>query len=283
MRAPVPAMMPPKRSDELPELYLDLLERALAHTLYEPVDVGIPERRYTRGLKNLLRRCGITVMYVSPAAAAKREEGRDWPLFAHTMIGLRRLSHLRSCVDQVLSDAVPGDLIEAGVWRGGAGILMRGVLRARGVTDRDVWVADSFAGLPPPDASSHPADAGSIWHEWRELAVTRSEVEANYRSYALLDKHVRFLEGWFSDTLPAVADHQWALIRVDADMHGSTMDALNSLYPGLSVGGFAIIDDYFDIAACRSAVDEYRAQHGIVEPIQRIDWAGAYWRRERAR
>src|ERR1700726_418990 len=105
-----------------------------------------------RRLKNLLRRRGIIAIFGSPAAATNRDEGRDWPVFAHTMIGTRRLSHLRSCVEQVISEGVPGDLIEAGVWRGGAGILMRGVLYARGITNRDVWVADSFAGLPPPTA-----------------------------------------------------------------------------------------------------------------------------------
>jgi O-methyltransferase len=271
--------MPSAKTDDLAALYLDLLERALTHTLYEPVDVGIPERRYARWLKNLLRRLGITVLLGSPAATSNREEGRDWPVFAQTMLGRRRLSHLRSCVDQVINDDVPGDLIEAGVWRGGAGILMRGVLRARGVTDRKVWVADSFAGLPPPDANSHPADAGARWHTLRELAVTRSEVEANYSRYGLLDDRVQFLEGWFVEALPAVANHMWSLIRVDADMYGSTMDALTNLYPGLSVGGFAIIDDYFAIPSCRSAVDDYRAQHAILEPIQRIDWTGAYWRR----
>lgn len=267
-------------TDDLPTLYVDLLERALTHTLYEPVDVDVQGRRSMRRLKNLLRRRGIIAMFGSPVDAANREEGRDWPVFAHTMMGSRRLSHLRSCVERVLADGVPGDLIEAGVWRGGAGILMRGVLRAQGVDDRGVWVADSFAGLPPPGADSHPNDAGAEWHEWSQLAVTRAEVEANYQRYGLLDDRVHFLEGWFSETLPTVADRRWAIVRLDGDMYGSTMDSLTNLYPGVSAGGFVIIDDYFALAPCRQAVDDYRAEHGIVEPIQRIDWTGAYWRNE---
>lgn len=272
--------MPPEQTDDLTKPYLELLERALTHTLYEPIDVDVQGRRSMRRLKNLLRRRGIIAMFGSPADVANRDEGRDWPVFAHTMMGCRRLSHLRSCVERVLADGVPGDLIEAGVWRGGAGILMRGVLRAQGVTDRGVWVADSFAGLPPPDASSHPADAGADWHDWSQLAVTRSQVEANYQRYGLLDDRVHFLEGWFSETLPAVADRRWAVIRLDGDMYGSTMDSLTNLYPGLSTGGYVIIDDYFALPACRQAVDDYRAEYGIVEPIQRIDWTGAYWRNE---
>src|SRR5205807_6148974 len=133
-------------------------------------------RRSLRRLKNVLRRRGIIAMFGSPADHANREEGRDWPIFAHTMMGCRRLAHLRACVERVLDDNIPGDLIEAGAWRGGAGILMRGVLRARGVTDRGVWVADSFAGLPPPEATAHPEDAGADWHEWAQLVGRRSEV-----------------------------------------------------------------------------------------------------------
>jgi O-methyltransferase len=266
---------------DLTTAYLDLLERALTHTLYHPIDVDVQGRRSLRRLKNLLRRRGIIAMFGSPNDVAKREEGRDWPVFAHTMMGCRRLSHLRKCVEKALDDDVPGDFLEAGVWRGGAGILMRGILHARGVTDRGVWVADSFAGLPPPTTSGHPADSTADWHEWTELAVTRSEVEANYRRYGLLDESVHFLEGWFSETLPSVAHRCWAVIRLDGDMYGSTLDSLENLYPGLSPAGYVIVDDYFALPACRQAVDDYRSQHGITEPIRRIDWTGAYWRRER--
>jgi O-methyltransferase len=272
--------IPAEQADGLASQYLDLLERALTHTLYQPLDVDVQGRRSVRRLKNLLWRRGVITMFGSPADVANRDEGRDWPVFAHTMMGCRRLSHLRSCVEQVLAEGIPGDLIEAGVWRGGAGILMRGVLRARGVADRGVWVADSFAGLPPPEISGHPADAGADWHEWSRLAVTRSEVEENYRRYGLLDDRVHFLQGWFSETLPTVSDRRWAIIRLDGDMYGSTLDSLANLYPGLSTGGYVIVDDYFALAPCREAVDDYRAEHGIVEPIQRIDWTGAYWRKE---
>ena len=87
------------------------------------------------------------------------------------------------------------------------------------------------------------------------------------------------LEGWFKDTLPTVADRTWAVIRLDGDMYESTMDALTNLYPQLSPGGFLIVDDY-GFEPCRQAVADYRAAHGIDEPIEEIDWLGAFWRRE---
>ncbi len=73
-------------------------------------------------------------------------------------------------------------------------------------------------------------------------------------------------------------DRRWALIRLDGDMYESTIDALENLYPNSRAGGFIVIDDY-EIESCRRAVDDYRAAHGIDEPIETIDWTGVYWRR----
>ena len=135
-----------------------------------------------------------------------------------------------------LTDGVPGDLIETGVWRGGATILMRAILKARGVTDRVVWVADSFAGLPAPNAARYPLDAGINLHRFPQLAVTLERVQDNFRRYGLLDDQVRFLKGWFRDTLPAAPIERLAVLRLDGDLYESTIQALESLYDKLSAG-----------------------------------------------
>jgi O-methyltransferase len=210
-----------------------------------------------------------------------RLEGRDWPPFAHTMIGWLRLDNLHRCAEAALREAVSGDFLEAGVWRGGASILLRAVLKAYGVTDRRVWAADSFAGLPPPNPDRYPADAGLDLHRFPQLAVSLETVRAHFARYGLLDDRVRFLKGWFRDTLPTAPVERIALLRLDGDLYESTMDALTHLYPKVSVGGFVVVDDYGDIAACRQAVNDYRQQYGIDEPIVPVDWTGAYWRRAR--
>src|SRR5205814_3171431 len=148
-----------------------------------------------------------------------------------------------------------------------------------GVTDRCVWVADSFEGLPPPDTGKYPHDAGDSLHEARELAVSLDEVKANFERYGLLDDQVRFLKGWFRDTLPAAPIERLAVLRLDGDLYESTMDALVNLYPKLSPGGYCIIDDYGLIEACRRAVGDYRARHGIGEPIHIVDGTAVYWQR----
>ena len=156
---------------------------------------------------------------------------------------------------------------------------MRAVLAAFGVTDRTVWVADSFQGLPPPDVGNCPADAGADFHLYSELAVPREAVEESFDRYGLLDDQVRFLEGWFRDTLPTAPIERLAVMRLDGDLYESTMDALTSLYPRLADGGFVIVDDYLSIENCRKAVDDYRRSHGVDDEIVQVDWTCVYWRR----
>ena len=244
--------------ERIRDRYLDLLIRALTNTIYEDPN----EAPW------------------GPAGfdAGARGDGSDWPRTAHTMIGRKRLENLRDCVRTVIADGVPGDLVETGAWRGGASILMRGVLAAHEETGRTVWVADSFAGLPPPDEERYPADAGDRHHEVEFLAVPLEQVRANFAKYDLLDDHVRFLPGWFRDTLPAAPIERLAVLRLDGDMYESTWDALITLAPKVSPGGFVIVDDYHAVPGCKKAVDDYRTEHGIDAPIETIDWAGVYWR-----
>lgn len=209
---------------------------------------------------------------------ALRDVGKDWPSLAHTMIGARRLQNLQRCIEEVLADDVAGDFIETGVWRGGASIFMRGLLKAHGVTDRRIWVADSFEGLPRPNPKKYPMDRWLKLHLIPYLAVSQDEVAANFAKYDLLDDQVCFLKGWFRDSLPVAPIDSLAVLRLDGDLYESTSDALNHLYPKLSVGGYVIVDDYA-VAACAQAVKDYREQHQIHDVIVDIDGTGAFWRR----
>lgn len=265
--------------------YLDLLEQALTHSLWPPTGAPLEAflpvaRRRTkiahRLLGPILARTDFSLhQRVNPANA---ERGQRWPYHADTMIGLERLHSLRACSEQVLEDGVPGDFVEAGVWRGGAAILMRAVLLAHHETNRRVFVADSFRGLPPPGERSSPRDRDANLDRFAYLAVSVDEVKANFERYDLLDDQVVFVEGWFRDTLPTLDTDQIALMRLDGDLYESTMDGLVNLYPRLSPGGLCIIDDY-SIDATRQAVTEYRDEHGITDEIIEIDWTGVYWQK----
>lgn len=266
-------------------LYLELLKRTL--TRYELEDVErwplVGHSRVRRSivapLQYVLRRLGLEIVRVRQVRHDLRRVGRDYPQNADTMVGVLRLDNIQRCIEAIIDDRVEGDLIEAGVWRGGVAIFMRAALKAYDVEDRNVWLADSFQGLPAPNPAVHPADLGDTLYRNKYLAVSRSEVERRFSRYHLLDAHVLFLEGWFADTLPHIPADRFALVRLDGDMFGSTMDILVNLYPKLSIGGYLIVDDYH-LAGCRAAVTEYRADHGISEPLVSIDESSVYWRKE---
>lgn len=129
-----------------------------------------------RFISRLLGTRQIVLARRRPLDWQARSEGRDWPVDAETMVGWERLSNLQMCITEVLRRGVPGDLIETGVWRGGSTIFMRAVLKAYGDTQRRVWVADSFQGLPRPDPERFQADAGSQFWTATDLAVPLEEV-----------------------------------------------------------------------------------------------------------
>lgn len=211
-----------------------------------------------------------------------RAAGLDWPLHGLTMIGLHRLDDLQACVESIVADGVPGDLIEAGAWRGGASLLMRATLDTLTGPPRKVWVADSFQGFPATDAELRDGyDLSSDLAGCDFLAVPLEEVQRTFARFGF-DHGLSYVPGFFQNTLPALRDHQWSIVRLDGDTYDSTTVALESLYPGLSVGGYLIVDDYLSVDECREAVDAFRAQHNITEPIEEVDWNGVRWRRESA-
>jgi hypothetical protein len=246
------------------DLYLDLLKRSLTNTIFatEP-DIDDDEFRFT------MER---VTHYVDSDAVS--------------MIPLGRFDNIKNCVEDILRNRIPGDLIEAGVWRGGAAIFMRGVLKAYGIRDRRVWAADSFEGLPEPDPELFPLEAkvqsGPVIQEaYHNLSVSLEDVKRNFEAYGLMDDQVQFLKGWFKDTLKTAPIDALSLMRLDGDFYESTRDGLNSLYDRLSVGGYVILDDYGEDTwtYCRKAVDEFRSERRIEDPLIAVDSKCFYWQR----
>ena len=196
--------------------------------------------------------------------------------FPFTMIGRSRLDQLQACVETVVEEGIPGDLLEAGVWRGGAAILMKAVADALGDSTRTVWVADSFCGVPAPTV---PQDAGVDLFLDPCLAVPAEVVRNHFARFGVLDERVRLLEGLFGETLAGAPIGQLAVLRADGDLYESTMDVLTALYGKVSPGGFVIIDDYGALDCCKRATDDFRRDSGIREPLHTIDWTGVYWRK----
>ncbi|HEX7960254.1 MAG TPA: TylF/MycF/NovP-related O-methyltransferase [Terriglobales bacterium] len=245
------------------DAYLRLLKRLLTRDIF-------PDQRFE--YPNV----------VHPLAYSKelRSDGRDWPTEADTMVGMKRLDNVHECCATAIKESIPGDFVETGIWRGGCGILMRAVLEAFDDRDRQVWLFDSFEGLPKPDADSFPKDkTDSHWEYAPYLGVSLEQVKSNFAKYELLDERTKFVKGWFRDTIPSNEIRKIAVLRLDGDMYESTWLVLENLYPKLSLGGFAIVDDYGAIAACKAAVDDFRAKHSIASPLTHVDWTGVFWRK----
>ncbi len=188
-----------------------------------------------------------------------------------TLLTKSQLDLIEQAIGSLQERGVAGDFIEAGVWRGGAIILMLALLRAYGIAGRKVFAADSFSGIPKNvRAINDPVDSWS--DRW---AASLDEVGGNIDRFGLLDDNVRFVPGYFSETLKHLANEKFSLVRLDSDSYDSVETSLEYLYPLLSAGGITIIDDWH-LPGCRMAVMDYRARHNIEDDVREYD-GNAYW------
>lgn len=247
------------------EMYLELLKKVILFEIWQEHELDL--------FAGLLKKD----MRVDPE---KHKKGEIWPQMAHSMIGRMRMENLQMCMESVVRDNIEGDFIETGVWRGGACIFMKGFLAVNEIYDRNVWLADSFQGLPVPNAVKYPHDRGDRLYTFDYLRVSMEDVQENFRKYGLLDSNVKFLKGWFKDTLPSAPIEKLAILRLDGDLYESTMDSLTHLYDKVSKGGYIIVDDYV-LPTCHPAITDFRRARNIQEPLIPIDNISVYWRKEK--
>ena len=240
-------------------MYLTLLKQCLLDNIYDSIVMG----------------CGENIG--EKATNQQINNGTYWPKRAHTMIGEKRLSNIEECFQEIIKKKIPGDLIETGVWRGGACIFMAGINKYY-CENRTIYVADSFEGLPPPD-KKYPADEGDIHHSINCFAVGLDEVKDNFKRYDLLDDNVKFIKGFFEHSLKNTDIKQLALLRLDGDMYSSTIQVLEQLYDKVSSGGYIIIDDYA-LSGCFKAINDFRRERNITSELKVVDWTGRYWVKE---
>ena len=279
-----------KENDLDKRKYLDLLKSALTNKIYADNDLRIiylleclqKKRKYKYeemhditnalydGFQEILEVKNTGRLYNSDIKRAG---------FSHTMIGMKRMSSLISCLDIIRKNSIEGDLIECGVWRGGASIMM-GAYNKVYKLNKKVFVADSFQGLPK---STYKQDLNLDLssEKFPELAVSLDVVKENFRKYNLLYDKIIFLEGWFKDTLSKLDDDlRISLLRMDGDLYESTMDILENLYDKVVPGGIIIVDD-FGIKNCREAIFDFLKKRNLKKPdFQRIDWTGVFWTKE---
>jgi O-methyltransferase len=250
------------------KVYLEVLKRSLIGVLDDDTKEKFLNNKLTEyELKNLSEQ----------SIPHSRFYGFDMtPGNGESMIGYTRLTNLEMIVSNIITNKIDGDFIETGVWRGGACIYMKKLIENK--IHKKVFVADSFCGLPKPE-ERYPQDTGDTHFTIDSLRISMEEVQDNFKKYNCLDDKIIFLKGWFKDTLPNLNKTQkFSLIRLDGDMYASTMDALENLYPKLSIGGYTVIDDYA-LARCKAAVIDFRNKYNIVDEVISIDQDSVFWKK----
>jgi O-methyltransferase/8-demethyl-8-(2,3-dimethoxy-alpha-L-rhamnosyl)tetracenomycin-C 4'-O-methyltransferase len=236
------------------DAYIELLKRSITNYLYLGEDLSFEQFRWG-------------IHYDLEAGQWKID-----PVSRPTsLLGKPQLDLIEKAVLSIEERKVPGDFIEAGVWRGGVVILLRALIEAYGLAGRSVFAADSFAGIPKNTrAVGDPVD------EWSDRWVASlAEVQHNIHRFGLLDERVAFVVGFFEESLKHLGGKRFALIRLDSDSYDSVETSLRHLYPLLSKGGVVIIDDWH-LPGCRQAVADYRERHGITEQMQAFE-GNAFW------
>ena len=195
-----------------------------------------------------------------------------------TLIEKSGLDNIEYLLTKIKDGNIEGDFVETGVWKGGAVIYAKAVIDTLEL-DSKVYVCDSFKGLPPPDPK-YKTDEHDIHHTKDFLRVSKEKVQENFNRFRLLDDNVIFVEGWFSDTMPELKTKidKIAILRLDGDMYGSTIEVLENLYDLVSDGGYIIIDDY-SLTGAREATDNFRKQRNIESQLISCNHTIYYWKK----
>ena len=185
-----------------------------------------------------------------------------------------------------IMSCLSGDFVETGVYYGGTVAVMMRVLIEFDRCNRKLYAFDSFLGLPTIE---HKDQVGAhVVGTSGAFRISQEVFENNVKkAKAWDDSRIRVVKGWFNETLPAATDlTRISFLRLDGDVYSSTKEALENLYPKVVHGGYIYVDDYGSYNGCRTAVDEFRAEHHIQEPFHVVNETGnpfeaIWWRRKR--
>jgi O-methyltransferase len=205
----------------------------------------------------------------------------------YTMTSVERQWALINAVRYAVQAHIAGDIVECGVWRGGAAMAAALTLLGEGVSDRRLWLYDTFTGMTEPGPEDRrTSDGTAAVNEWRRhrrndgendwCRASLEDVRANMERTGYPPKCIRYVMGPIEGTLrdPANLPDRIAVLRLDTDWYDSTRVELERLYPLLVPGGVLIIDDYGHWQGARKAVDEYFAASAPPILLNRIDETG---------
>lgn len=203
----------------------------------------------------------------------------------YTMTSVERMFALYKGVEYVVKNNIPGDFVECGVWKGGSSMLIAMTLQKFGVSDRMIWMYDTFEGMSEPgkedmDNTGYSAkeqlkrasksDQKSVW-----CYSSLEEVKANLALTNYKSSYIQFIKGKVEDTISSNSTiPDISLLRLDTDWYESTKHEMEHLFPKLVSKGILIIDDYGHWVGAKKAIDEYLMTNNIPMFLQTIDYTG---------
>jgi len=201
-----------------------------------------------------------------------------------TMTSHERMYSLIEAIKYITQNKIDGDIVECGVWKGGSMLTVAEALLHNGITNRELYLYDTFEGMPPPTE----VDENFAGNKADNLLQRNTEKEENLVwAYSTLDTvkstmslskyestKIHYVKGKVEDTIPKTLPGKIALLRLDTDWYESTKHELIYLFPLLEPGGILIIDDYGFWKGARKAVDEYFAETNTRIFLSRIDDTG---------
>lgn len=204
---------------------------------------------------------------------------------AYSMVSAERMFALFQATRYTISARIPGAFVECGVWRGGSMMMIASTLMRAGFSDRELYLFDTFEGMPKPDETRDVDWQGRrAIEEWRHHSgrehgsdwalASLEEVRTNLATTGYPMDRIHMIKGMVEETIPSKAPSEIALLRLDTDWYSSTRHELEHLYPRLAQGGVLIIDDYGHFQGARQATDEYFACCGVHGLFNRIDYTG---------
>ena len=235
-------------------------------------------------VKSALRRVGLDLVRADRSAVVREFGPENAEIIRlvepYTATSPERIDSLVEAVRYLVGARIPGAFVECGTWKGGSMMAAAYRLAELGELDRELFLYDTFAGMPEPgeydvdhtgqDARpvfrQHDAD-GSDWY-----AATLPTVRRNLARTGYPEDRIHYVEGRVEDTIPRVVPESIALLRLDTDWYESTRHELVHLFPLLAPGGVLIVDDYGHWRGCRRATDEYFAEHDIHLLLHRVDY-----------
>lgn len=200
----------------------------------------------------------------------------------YTMTSVERMYALYKGVEYVVKNNIPGDFVECGVWKGGSSMLIAKTLQKFGITDRNIWMYDTYEGMVEPGEEDKDTTGEKAHDTWTKLkkedksgwcVSSIEEVKNNLKTTNYPNQLLHFVQGMVEDTIPNVMPKgNLALLRLDTDWYESTKHELEHMYPLLVSKGIFIIDDYGHWVGAKKALDEYLLNTNQTLYLNKVDY-----------